>query len=128
MRSKLLTFRVTFERSDRVERVRAEAYRSVPPNVEFVVTEGEGMNIRNRVVATFDGRQIARISTTGWPAQVPREPPRLCAAICPAAPEKGFCRPPRSVGRRCGSNRQWCAGSPNRSRAACLVTPRTAAI
>lgn len=45
--------------------MRAEAYRSVPPYVEFVVTEGEGLNIRNRVVATFDGRQIARITTTG---------------------------------------------------------------
>lgn len=64
-RSKLLTFRVTFEGSDRVERVRAEAYRSVPPHVEFLVTEGEGLKIHNRVVATFDGREIARITTTG---------------------------------------------------------------
>lgn len=60
-----MTFRVTFEGSDRVERVRAEAYRSVPPYVEFVVTEGEGLNIRNRVVATFDGRLIGRVTTTG---------------------------------------------------------------
>jgi hypothetical protein len=64
-RSRLVTFRVTFEGSSRVERVRAEAYRSVPPMVEFVVTEGEGLKIRDRVVATFDGRDIARISTTG---------------------------------------------------------------
>jgi hypothetical protein len=64
-RSKLVTFRVTFEDSDRVERVRAEAYRSVPPLVEFVVTEGEGLGVRDEVVATFDGREIARISTTG---------------------------------------------------------------
>jgi hypothetical protein len=64
-RAKMLTFRVTFEGSDRVERVRAEAYRSVPPYVEFVVTEGEELDIRNRVVATFDGRQVARIATTG---------------------------------------------------------------
>lgn len=64
-RSKLSTFRVTFESSDRVERIRAEGYRSVPPNVEFVVTEGEGLRVRDRVVATFDGREIKRISTTG---------------------------------------------------------------
>jgi hypothetical protein len=42
---------VTFEGSDRVERIRAEAYRSVPPLVEFVVA-GEGLDIHNRVVAT----------------------------------------------------------------------------
>jgi hypothetical protein len=64
-RSKLVTFRVTFEDSNRVERVRAEAYRSVPPLVEFVVTEGDGRDVRDRVVATFDGREIARITTTG---------------------------------------------------------------
>jgi hypothetical protein len=64
-RSRLLTFRVTFEGSDRVERVRAEAYRSVPPLVEFVVTEGDGLSVRDRVVATFDGSQIKRITTTG---------------------------------------------------------------
>ena len=51
-----------FEGSDRVERVRAEAYRGVPPYVEFVVTVGEGLNIRNKVVATFDGLQIRRIT------------------------------------------------------------------
>lgn len=45
--------------------VRAEAYRGVPPYVEFVVTAGEGLNIRNKVVATFDGLQIRRITTTG---------------------------------------------------------------
>jgi DNA-binding HxlR family transcriptional regulator len=61
----LVTFRVTFEGSNRVERVRAEAYRSVPPHVEFVVTEGKGLNVGNQVVAKFDGRQIARITTTG---------------------------------------------------------------
>ena len=64
-RAKMLTFRVTFEGSDRVERVRAEAYRGVPPYLEFVVTAGEGLNIRNKVVATFDGLQIRRIITTG---------------------------------------------------------------
>jgi hypothetical protein len=64
-RSKLVTFRVTFENSDRVERVRAEAYRSAPPSVEFVVTEGEGLDAHDRVVATFDGRQIKRITTIG---------------------------------------------------------------
>ena len=64
-RAKVLTFRVTFEGSDRVERVRAEAYKSVPPYVQFVVTEGEGLSVRDRVVVTFDGRQIARITTTG---------------------------------------------------------------
>jgi hypothetical protein len=64
-RARLVTFRVTFEGSDRVERIRAEAYRSVPPNVEFVVTEGDGLDIRDRVVATFDGRSILRITTTG---------------------------------------------------------------
>ena len=63
-RAKMLTFRVTFDGSDRVERVRAEAYRGVPPYVEFVVTVGEGLNIRNKVVATFDGLQIRRITTT----------------------------------------------------------------
>jgi hypothetical protein len=61
----MVTFRITFEGSDRVERVRAEAYRSVPPMVEFVITEGEGMVVRDRVVATFDGRQVARITITG---------------------------------------------------------------
>jgi hypothetical protein len=61
----LITFRVTFEGSDRVERVRAERYRSVPPLVEFVVTEGQGLDVGDRVVATFDGREIARITTTG---------------------------------------------------------------
>jgi hypothetical protein len=64
-RSKLVTYRVTFEGSDRVERIRAEAYRSVPPYVEFVVTEGKGLDVRDRVVATLDGRDIARITTTG---------------------------------------------------------------
>jgi hypothetical protein len=64
-RSRLVTFRVTFEGSDRVERVRAEAYRSVPPFIEFVVTEGDGLEVQNRVVAKLDGRQIARITTTG---------------------------------------------------------------
>jgi hypothetical protein len=64
-RSRVLTFRVTFEGSDRVERVRAETYRSVPPLVEFVVTEGDGLGVRDRVVATFDGSQIKRITTTG---------------------------------------------------------------
>ena len=64
-RAKLLTFRITFEGSDRVERVRAEAYRSVPPLVEFVVTEGDGLDVRDRVVATFDGNEVARITTTG---------------------------------------------------------------
>jgi hypothetical protein len=61
----VVTFRNSFEGSDRVERVRAEAYRSVPPMVEFVITEGEGMVVRDRVVATFDGRQGARSTTTG---------------------------------------------------------------
>ena len=64
-RARLVTYRITFEGSDRVERIRAEAYRSVPPLVEFVVTEGEGLDIHNRVVATFDGREIQRITTTG---------------------------------------------------------------
>ena len=64
-RSKSVTFRVTFEGSDRVERIRAEAHRSVPPLVEFVVTEGSGLDVRDKVVATFDGREIARITTTG---------------------------------------------------------------
>ena len=64
-RAKLVTYRVTFESSDRVERIRAEAYRSVPPYVEFIVTEGEGLDIHDRVVATVDGREIARITTTG---------------------------------------------------------------
>jgi hypothetical protein len=63
--SKLTTFRVTFESSDRVERVRAESYRSVPPLVEFVVDEGDGLTVDKRVVARFDGREIARITTTG---------------------------------------------------------------
>jgi len=64
-RSKLVTFHVTFEGSDRVERVRAEAYRSVPPFVEFVVSEGDGLDVRDKVVATIDGREIARITTIG---------------------------------------------------------------
>jgi hypothetical protein len=64
-RARLMTFRITFEGSDRVERIRAEAYRSVPPLVEFVVTEGEGLDIHDRVVATFDGREIQRITSTG---------------------------------------------------------------
>ena len=64
-RSRLVTFRITFEDSDRVERVRAEAYRSVPPSVEFIVTEGDGLDVRDRVVATFDGSQVKRITTTG---------------------------------------------------------------
>ena len=51
-RAKMLAFRVIFEGSDRVERVRAEANRAVPPYVEFVVTVGEGLNTRNKVVAT----------------------------------------------------------------------------
>jgi hypothetical protein len=61
----LVTYRVTFEGSDRVERIRAEAFRSVPPYVEFVVTEDEGLHVRDRVVAKLDGRGIARITTTG---------------------------------------------------------------
>ena len=61
----MTTFRVTFEGSDRVEHVRAESYRSVPPWVEFVVAEGEGVNLEHRVVGRFDGRDIARITTTG---------------------------------------------------------------
>ena len=61
----MTTFRVTFEGSDRVERVRAEAYQSVPPWVEFVVAEGHGLTLAQRVVARFDGREIARITTTG---------------------------------------------------------------
>lgn len=64
-RSKLVTFRVTFEGSDRVERIRAEAYRSDPPFVEFVVTAGKGVDVRDRIVARLDGREIARITTTG---------------------------------------------------------------
>jgi hypothetical protein len=64
-RSQMATFRITFEGSDRVERVRAESYRSVPPWVEFVVAEGDGLTVEQRVVARFDGREIARISTTG---------------------------------------------------------------
>jgi len=64
-RAKLVTFRITFEGSNRAERVQAETYRNVPPFVEFVVTEGEGLNVRDRVVAKFDGREIARIPTTG---------------------------------------------------------------
>ncbi|HEX5018714.1 MAG TPA: hypothetical protein VFX15_14145 [Actinomycetes bacterium] len=56
---------MTFEDSDRVERIRAEGYRSVPPLVEFVVTEGEGLDIHDQVVATFDGRTIKRITTAG---------------------------------------------------------------
>jgi hypothetical protein len=64
-RARLMTFRFTFEGSDRVERVRAKGYRSVPPFVEFVVTEGEGLDIHDRVVATFDGREIRRITATG---------------------------------------------------------------
>lgn len=61
----MTTFRVTFEGSDRVERVRAESYRSVPPWVEFVVAEAEGVTLEHRVVERFDGREIARITTTG---------------------------------------------------------------
>jgi hypothetical protein len=64
-RSDLVTFCVTFEGSDRVERVRVVAYRSVPPFVEFVVTKGAGLEVQDRVVAKFDGRQVARITTTG---------------------------------------------------------------
>jgi hypothetical protein len=64
-RARLLTFRITFEGSDRVERIRAEAYRSVPPVVEFLVTEGDGLDIHDRVIATFDGRDIRRITATG---------------------------------------------------------------
>jgi hypothetical protein len=63
--SQMTTFRITFEGSDRVERVRAESYRSVPPWVEFVVAEGHGLTIETRVVARFDGREVARITTTG---------------------------------------------------------------
>ncbi len=59
------TYRVTFENSDRIERIRATAYRSVPPWVEFVAEEGEGLTIKHRVVARIDGRMIARITTTG---------------------------------------------------------------
>lgn len=62
---RLATFRVTFEGSSRVERVRASDYRSVPPWVEFVVDEGSGLEVAYRVVARFDGREIARITTTG---------------------------------------------------------------
>ena len=61
----MVTYRVTFEGGDRVERIRAEAYRSVPPYAEFVVTEGEGLDVRDRVVAKLDGREIARITTSG---------------------------------------------------------------
>jgi hypothetical protein len=64
-RAKLVTFRVTFEGSNRVERIRAENYRNVPPFVEFVITEGDTLDVRDRVVAKFDGREIARITTTG---------------------------------------------------------------
>lgn len=63
--AKLLTFRITFNGSDRVERVRASAYRSVPPWVEFIVEEGTGLALEERVVAKFDGGLIARITTTG---------------------------------------------------------------
>jgi hypothetical protein len=37
----------------------------VPLLAEFVVIEGEGLDILIRVVATFDGREIPRITTTG---------------------------------------------------------------
>lgn len=37
----------------------------MPPYVQFVVTVGEGLKIRNEVVATFDGRQTRPITTTG---------------------------------------------------------------
>ncbi len=63
--AKLHTFRVTFEDSDRVERVRASAYRSDPPWVEFLVEEGDGLVLDQRVVARFDGNLLARITTTG---------------------------------------------------------------
>ena len=33
--------------------------------VGFVIPMGERLNIRNKVVATFDGRQIRRINTIG---------------------------------------------------------------
>ena len=62
----MLTFRVIFDGSDRVERVRAEAGQSVPPYVGFVVTGGGGWTpATGWVVATFDGRELARIATTG---------------------------------------------------------------
>jgi hypothetical protein len=64
-RSKLVTFPVTFEGSDRAEQIPAEAYRSMPTLVEFVVTEGPGPDVCDKIVATFDGREIAKITTTG---------------------------------------------------------------
>lgn len=63
--STLATFRISFEGSDRVERVRAESYRSVPPFVEFIIAAGDGLVVEQRVVATFDGREIALITTVG---------------------------------------------------------------
>jgi hypothetical protein len=63
--SQMTTFRITFDGSDRVERVRAESYRSVPPWVELVVADGEGLTLEQRVLAKFDRREISRISTTG---------------------------------------------------------------
>jgi hypothetical protein len=57
------TFRVTFEGSDRVERVRATTWRDVPPLVEFLIGEGAGLSVTFRVVASFRGRDIARITT-----------------------------------------------------------------
>ena len=60
-----MTYRVTFEGSDRVERIQAESYRSDPPWVYFVVSEGQGLNVAERVVAKLDGRLIARITATG---------------------------------------------------------------
>ncbi|MDX6215321.1 MAG: hypothetical protein QOG99_905 [Frankiales bacterium] len=60
-----MTFRVTFENSDRVGRIPAESYRSDPPWVEFLVSEGQGLSVTERVVTRLDGRLIARIGTTG---------------------------------------------------------------
>ena len=57
------TFRVAFEGSQRVERLRADSYRLADQWVEFVVEEGTGLDLSYRVVATFDGREIARITT-----------------------------------------------------------------
>jgi len=59
------TYRVTFEDSDRVERIRASDYRNRPPWIEFVVAEGDGLNVEYTVIARIDGATIARITTTG---------------------------------------------------------------
>jgi hypothetical protein len=58
-------YRVTFVGGARVERLRAESFRDAAPWVEFVVAEGNGLDLTYRVVARFDGREIERITTVG---------------------------------------------------------------